>query len=114
MSMNPFKNLRKSMAEAASKFRNEDQQIVLLEDQSDGIFNVYTFTESPEISIFMNVPDNRAPMTVELGKENFLSSERIEDWNELFQIAPYWTVTLRQIETLYRNTVQDLIEGEKL
>lgn len=114
MSMNPFKNLRKRMAEAASKFQNEDQKIVLLEDQSDGIFNVYTYTDSPEISIFMNVPDNRATMSIELGEGEFLSSERLEDWDKLFQTAPYWTVTLRQIETLYRNTVEELIEGEML
>lgn len=81
-------------------------------EESSDVMHVYKIEGHPELTIFYNVLENHATLTVDTDPEHedeYLSSERFEDWKELESRIPYWTVTLRQIETLYRHDLQDMI-----
>lgn len=97
-------------------YRDRNSEFYIDMTESDGVFNVYKFTNYPEIAVFMNVPENLATITVELDEKDadgntlFLSSERLEDWEELDEYVPYWPQTLRTLETMYRHKVQDMTE----
>ena len=82
-------------------------------EESSDAMHVYKIEGYPELTIFYNVLENHATLTVDIDPEHkddgFLSSERFEDWKELETRVPYWTVTLRQIETLYRHDLQDML-----
>ena len=94
-------------------------------DESSDVMHVYRITDHPELTIFYNMLENHATLIVDTGVEHeytsdkddnpredgYLSSERFEDWKELEARVPYWTVTLRQIETMYRHDIQDLIHA---
>ena len=99
-------------------------------DESSDVMHVYKITDHPELTIFYNLLENHATLIVDTDPEHeytsdveddpredgYLSSERFEDWKELEARVPYWTVTLRQIETMYRHDIQDMIhayEGEE-
>ncbi|ATW58506.1 hypothetical protein SEA_C3PO_2 [Corynebacterium phage C3PO] len=83
-------------------------------EESSEAMHVYKIEGHPELTIFYNLLENHATLTVDLNLDDpqgdeYLSSERFEDWKELESRIPYWTVTLRQIETLYRHDMQDMI-----
>ena len=84
-------------------------------EESSEAMHVYKIEGYPELTIFYNLLENHATLTVDIDPEHkddgFLSSERFEDWKELENRVPYWTVTLRQIETLYRHDLQDLLHA---
>lgn len=99
-------------------------------DESSDLMHVYKITDHPELTIYYNLLENHATLIVDNGVEHdytydedddpredrYLSSERFEDWKELESRVPYWTVTLRQIETMYRHDLQDMIhtyQGEE-
>lgn len=99
-------------------------------DESSDVMHVYKITDHPELTIFYNLLENHATLIVDADPEHeytsdveddpredgHLSSERFEDWKELENRVPYWAVTLRQIETMYRHDIQDMIhayEGEE-
>lgn len=97
-----------------------DFTIVLDEEESNGIHNVYRIAEDDSITIFYSVPDNLATLTVEMEEDSiledglFLSSENFEDWEELIEIIPGWPILLRRIETLYRHAVEELTIDQKM
>lgn len=83
-------------------------------EESSEAMHVYKIADYPELTIFYNLLENHATLTVDLNLDDqqggeYLSSERFEDWKDLETRVPYWTVTLRQIETLYRHDMQDMI-----
>lgn len=94
-------------------------------DESSDVMHVYRITDHPELTIFYNLLENHATLIVDTDPEHeytsdveddpredgYLSSERFEDWKELEARVPYWTVTLRQIETMYRHDIQDMIHA---
>lgn len=94
-------------------------------DESSDVMHVYRINDHPELTIFYNMLENHATLIVDTDPEyeytsdkddnpredGYLSSERFEDWKELETRVPYWTVTLRQIETMYRHDIQDLIHA---
>lgn len=97
-----------------------DLTIYLDEEESNGIHNVYRFHEDDTVTIFYSVPDNLATLTLEMEPDSiledglFLSSENFEDWEELTEIIPAWTVVLRRIETLYRHTIEEMEIDQKM
>ena len=106
--MNPIKKIIKAFKE-----RDNEIHLHLDEFESNEVFNVFRFKNHPEMTLFLNVPENLATLTVELdekdadGEPIFLSSERFEDWEELKKHAPYWPHTLRSLEMMYRHAYQD-------
>ena len=118
--MNFFKKLIQQMQSQRSA------TIAYLDDEeSSDVMHVYRITDHPELTIFYNLLENHATLIVDTDPEHeyspdseedpredgYLSSERFEDWKELEARVPYWTVTLRQIETMYRHDIQDLIHA---
>ena len=105
--MNPIKKLKQM-------WKNRGNEIYIDELESDGVFNVYRFTKSPEMVIYMNVPRNLATIVIETdekddkGEPVFLSSERMEDWDRLNKKAKHWSEALRSIEMMYRNVIEDM------
>lgn len=97
-----------------------DLTILLDEEESNGIHNVYRIAEDDSITIFYSVPDNLATLTVEVEEDSvledglFLSSENFEDWEELIEIIPGWPILLRRIETLYRHAVEEMTIDQKM
>lgn len=100
--------------------RPVDFTIYLDEEESNGIHNVYRFLEDDTVTIFYSVPDNLATLTVEVEEDSllkdglFLSSESFEDWEELTELIPAWPIILRRIETLYRQTVEQMTINQKM
>lgn len=98
------------------KRKNTTAYLAYLDDEeSSEAMHVYKIDGYPELTIFYNLLENHATLTVDINSEHkddmFLSSERFEDWKELENRVPYWTVTLRQIETLYRHGLQDMLHA---
>ena len=122
--MNFFKKLTEAM-------KSQRQSIAYLDgEESSDVMHVYKIVDQPEITIFYNLLENHATLIVDTGpdyeytsnqddnprEDGYLSSERFEDWKALEDLVPFWTVTLRQIETMYRHDIQDVIhayEGEE-
>ena len=116
--MNFFKKLFQQMQS------HRRTTIAYLDDgESSDVMHVYKITDCPELTIFYNLLENHATLIVDTDPEyeyapdddpredGYLSSERFEDWKELEARVPYWTVTLRQIETMYRHDIQDMIHA---
>lgn len=118
MSLSNF--LSKVLQQSIIRRQIIDFTIILDEDESNGVHNVYRFAEDDTVTIFYSVPDNLATLTVEMEPDSiledglFLSSENFEDWEELTDILPAWPIILRRIETLYRHAVEELTIDQKM
>lgn len=112
MSLSNF--LSKMLQQSLTRRPIVDFTVILDEDESNGVHNVYRFAEDDTVTIFYSVPDNLATLTIEVEPDSimddgiFLSSENFEDWEELSEIVPAWLLILRRIETLYRHAVEEL------
>lgn len=117
-------NFFKRLIEQAQSYRSPTIAYMDDEESSD-VMHVYKITNHPDLTIFYNMMENHATLIVDTDPEHeytsdedenpredgYLSSERFEDWRALEIRFPYWTVTLRQIETMYRHDIQDMIHA---
>lgn len=118
MSLSNF--LSKMLQQSLTRRPIVDFTVILDEDESNGVHNVYRFAEDDTVTIFYSVPDNLATLTIEVEPDSimddglFLSSENFEDWEDLTDIIPAWPIILRRIETLYRHAVEELTIDQKM
>lgn len=118
MSLSNF--LSKVLQQSIVRRQIIDFTIILDEEESNGVHNVYRFAEDDTVTIFYSVPDNLATLTVEVEPDSimddglFLSSENFEDWEDLTDLIPAWPIILRRIETLYRHAVEEMTIDQRM
>jgi len=82
--------------------------LLIDKDQSTAFLTVYRLEGIDNLIVFYSHYEGLATLTVDLDNEDYLTSERIEDWEALSSHIGNWAELLRRIELLHRAAFQDL------
>lgn len=110
-----FFNAIKKLIVPPTKRSEQGVSATLLLDQAQSTpyLAVYLFEGFDNLMIFYSHYEGLATMTVDLDNENYLTSERVEDWQALSAYIGNWAEVLRRIELMHRAAFQDLEVEEK-